>query len=489
MTKSNILVLLCDQLKLDLLGCYGDNLVKTPNIDQLAEKSFVFDQAYTPTAICSPARASLMTGLYPHTHHMYNNSSPRYSHTLHLPSDVIMIQDWAASQTDYESAYFGKWHIGPADDLFNSSFHHTANNLNDPPLFAKGTMWHPGKYLAPTVKTCVCETAGTLDIPMEKFPDVVAAQYTKDFLLTRNKEKPFLLFCAFPGPHSPWFVPDSFGIRYKPSDIPLPANRFDNFNNKPFYQKKLRAMEDGLGIHTPYKIDDKNFQEYMSCCYSYMELIDTLVGEIIAQLKELGLYENTHIVFTSDHGDMAGAHGFLSKGAYMYDEIYRIPLIMKLAGKEEGRRIQSPVQLMDLTATFCHIMTEQPHNTMGTNRLHGHSLLPMLKNKEEWLRKVHYAEFHGDWYGHYSARMVTDGKWKLVWNFSDLCELYDLERDPEEITNLFYNSTYCNIRHHYFEILLEEAERLDDYICFAKNATPSEILEVEDRLFKENHYQ
>ena len=104
--RPNVLVFFCDQLRRDLLDCYGDTLVRTPHIDALAAEAVVFDQYYTPTPICSPARASLMTGLYPHEHHMFNNSSPRYSYCEHLRPDVWMLPDWIAAETNYESAYF-----------------------------------------------------------------------------------------------------------------------------------------------------------------------------------------------------------------------------------------------------------------------------------------------------------------------------------------------------------------------------------------------
>lgn len=96
----NVLVIFCDQLRIDLLGCYGGSLVRTPNIDALAAESTMFDRAYTPTALCSPARASLMTGLYAHSHHLFNNSTPPYSYCEHPRSDIAMIQDWIDDETD-----------------------------------------------------------------------------------------------------------------------------------------------------------------------------------------------------------------------------------------------------------------------------------------------------------------------------------------------------------------------------------------------------
>lgn len=462
--EPNILVLFCDQLRIDLLGCYGGRLVRTPNIDALACESVVFDRAYTPCALCSPARASLMTGVYPHRHHMFNNSTPGYSYCEHLRPDMQILPDWAAKHTDYETAYFGKWHIGPAADLFNSAFHRTHPRPGEEPLqlpFLANSHWHPNTAMGPLVRSFANGQAGAIDVPIERFPDAVAAAYTRRFLRERRPgSPPFLAFCAFPGPHSPWLVPDAFGIRYDPAAIPMWPNRHDTLAGKPIGQKKLRL----LGAHKANEGHaDDMLRELLACCFSYLELIDSLVGDVVATLKETRQYDDTLIVFTADHGDMAGAHGFLSKGSYMYDEIYRIPLLMKPAGPPAaGRRLADIVHLMDLTATFMHTMAGAPCDGMDTHRLQGASLLPLLTGAAYWNRPVHYAEYHGDWYGHYSARMVTDGHWKLVWNLFDLCELYDLHSDPFEMTNLFYATEFRPVRERLFAQLVEQAARLED---------------------------
>src|SRR5687768_5742532 len=203
----NVLIFMCDQLRIDLLDCYGSRqtpggkgLVRTPNINALARDAVVFERAYTPTAICSPARASLMTGLYAHAHHMFNNSSPGYSYCQHLRPDAVMLPDWIAARTPYESAYFGKWHVGPADDLFASRFEHTQRPYEGGPAFLNNSHWHPSKQLGPLVRSIGGGRAGTVDVPMEGFPDVVAARYTQQFLRTRDASRPFVTFCSFPGP-------------------------------------------------------------------------------------------------------------------------------------------------------------------------------------------------------------------------------------------------------------------------------------------------
>jgi arylsulfatase A-like enzyme len=460
----NVLVFFCDQLRLDLLGCYGGEFVRTPNIDALSTRGVTFDRAYTPCALCSPARASLMTGVYPHRHHMFNNSTPGYSYCEHLRPDLQTLPGWAERHTEYATAYFGKWHIGPAEDLFSSPFQRTHPRPGELDLpFLGSSHWHPQPKLGKMVDVRAGGRAGTLDIPMERFPDCAAAGFTRRFIREQERgDQPFMAFCAFPGPHSPWLVPHEFGIRYDPDEIPLWPNREESFSGKPLNQKKLRLQEMREGS-PGYVADERALREMLACCFSYLELIDRLVGEVLSELEATGQYENTLVVFTADHGDMAGSHGFLSKGAYMYDEIYRIPMILKPAGSEgPPRRMGGPVHLMDLTATLMHLMTGSPATAMDTHDIHGGSLLPVLDGTGEWDRLVHYAEYHGDWYGHYSSRMVTDGQWKLVWNLSDLCELYDLQRDPHELSNLFCDPAQRGERDRYFELLREEASRLGD---------------------------
>jgi len=392
---------------------------------------------------------------------MFNNSSPGYSYCEHLRPDIAILPDWAAAETAYETAYFGKWHIGPAEDLFKSRFNHTHPRPDQDDLpFLNSSHWHPSTGLAPLVKSFANGRAGTLALPMERFPDVAAADYTRYFLRNaRSGGRPFCAFCAFPGPHSPWMVPDSFGIRYDPARIKPWANRKDGYAGKPYNQIKLSLL-DKLGSSQSDR--DSELRDLLACLFSYMELIDEQVGAVIGELKRTGLYDNTMIIFTADHGDMAGAHGFLSKGSYMYDETYRIPLIVRMPGTAKMRRIGAPVHLMDVTATLMHVMRGEETNAMATHALQGLSLMPLLTDRNSWPRSIHYAEYHGDWYGHYSARMVTDGKWKLVWNLSDFSELYDLENDPLELANLFYSPACKSTRERYFKILAQEATRLED---------------------------
>jgi arylsulfatase A-like enzyme len=117
---------------------------------------------------------------------------------------------------------------------------------------------------------------------------------------------------------------------------------------------------------------------------------------------------------------------------------------------------------MDATATMVHLMAGEQVRDIGFGDLDGRSMLPLTEGATDWYKSVNYSEYHGDWYGHYSSRMVTDGRWKLVWNLSDLGELYHLEEDPHELNNLFYEPSARRTRDGYFGVLRDEADRFGD---------------------------
>jgi arylsulfatase A-like enzyme len=146
----------------------------------------------------------------------------------------------------------------------------------------------------------------------------------------------------------------------------------------------------------------------------------------------------------------------------MYDETYRIPMIFKPPGGSDVKRVSQTVNLMDVTATMVHLMAGEQVRDIGSGEMDGHSMLPLAQGGTDWHKSVNYSEYHGDWYGHYSSRMVTDGRWKLVWNLTDLCELYDLEEDPHELKNLFYDPSRKEVRDRYIEVLEEEGRRTGD---------------------------
>lgn len=446
--KPNVLVFFCDQMRRDALGCYGNGIVRTPHLDALADGSTVFDRAYTPTPLCSPARASLMSGLYPHAHHMFNNSTKRYSYCQYARPDLRMLGHWAAERGEYETAYFGKWHIGPAEDLAASGFEQTMH------------AGHPSFSAAQMAVSFASGYGGAADVPLDEFPDVRVANRCVEFLRRRKGDRPFLLFCALPGPHPPWIVPKAFGLRHRPEDMRLWPNCHDPMEGKPLYQRKLRLLG-GAESRWPDGPDrDRRLRELLACSNTYVELVDEMAGRVLAEIARQELDGSTVVLFTADHGSMDGAHGMLSKGGYLYEETCRIPMLARIPG-QAPQRLAQPVHLMDVTATVLHAMAGEKVADMGSGALHGESLLP-LAERGEWARRYHYAEYHGDWYGHYSSRMVTDGEWKLVWNFTDWCELYDLANDPWEMENRFRDPACREKRDELFGAIIQEARRLED---------------------------
>jgi arylsulfatase A-like enzyme len=459
---NNILVFFVDELRSDMLSCYGNKVIRTPNLDELAKDSIIFDNCYTPTALCSPARASLFTGVYPHKHQiLVNTGLPKWSYCSRLKPEMTMLQDWVKEQNQYETAYFGKWHIGSDDELMASRFDH--KGVYEHP---KNATYHPGPWLGKLVEPAGNGIAGLLDVPMSSFPDVQVAEMAESYLENRKSDKPFLLYCAFPGPHPLWMLPEEFGIRYSPDDIPLWDNRYEiNSENKASYPRRLAGIDPLEPGEKTRKQRDELLRSVLACEYSYIELVDMMTGRVIDILKKTGQYENTTIIFTADHGSMSGAHEVAYKGAYMYNETYKIPLLCKLPGSSAAKRTDICVNLMDITATIMHLISGNTHSKLGNQMLDGASFLPAIHNKSDWNKEFHYAEYHGDDFGHYSSRMITNGEWKLIYNFSDKCEMYDLKNDPGELHNLFNDENFFDRRSSLMRNMLSLADVYDDG-CF-----------------------
>jgi arylsulfatase A-like enzyme len=403
-----------------------------------------------------------MTGVYPHKHGVLKNTGiPKTRRECEVLPGTTMLQDWAKKNTNYELAYFGKWHIGNDDVLMNSNF-----DFKKPQIHPKGNTHHPGPWLGEISYSIANGRAGLVKCPVNEYPDVVVASDTCDYLEHRNKANNFLLFCSFPGPHDPWLIPEEYGIKYSPEDIPLWSNIHEKEkleDAKPHIQKFRKLLDSLYCSGASDREREAVLREALAFQFTYVDLIDKQIGRVLDCLEKHGLYENTHIIFTADHGSMSGAHDRINKGTYMYNETYRVPLLYKKAGRPVSGKSGKTVSLLDVTASIMHIMSGSEKTEMSGHYLDGKSFITQLeKDVQNSDDDFYYAEYHGDDYGGYSSRMVTNGKWKLVWNFTDKCELYNLENDPGELNNLFYVEDCKNKCNELLEVILKKAEVYED---------------------------
>ncbi|MDQ3247667.1 MAG: sulfatase-like hydrolase/transferase, partial [Chloroflexota bacterium] len=230
-------------------------------------------------------------------------------------------------------------------------------------------------------------------------------------------------------PHLPNVVPEPYASLYPPSSIPPWLNFADALQNKPYIQQQQRRT---------WGIDDWTWADWAPIVGRYLgeiTLLDAQIGRVLAMLEKLGLAQNTLVIYTADHGDLCGGHGLIDKHFVMYEELVRVPLLLRWPGRiAPGQRCAHFIaHALDLAATFCELAgVDQPASFTGT------SLVPLLTIPDvakEWRQDI-FASYHGNQFGLYSQRMVRDERWKYVWNATAEDELYDLQHDPGEITNL-----------------------------------------------------
>jgi arylsulfatase A-like enzyme len=443
--RPNVLLLLTDQERADLLA--PDGLpVETPNLDRLRTEGTWFDRAYTPVGICTSARASLLTGLYPHAHGMLNNSHEADAIRTELPSDTPTFGP-LLREAGYEPTYAGKWHVdrrgpeafgfeyvGGADDVGYDDA-----DLVDPIHTADGTL----------------VAARTTRDP-ETLPAARLADRTVETLrrwADGDHGGPSFHRTDFVGPHFPYVVPEPYASLYDPEDVERWPSYDETFAEKP------AVHEQYLQYRGVAEFDWATWAEAVARYFGFVSFIDEQVGRVLDALDDFGLADDTAVVHAADHGDFAGAHRQFNKGPMMYEDVYRIPLVVRHPGEvDAGRRCDAFVRLHDLMPTFLD-WADAP----VPEDLHARSLRPLLSGDrpDDWPDSV-YAQYHGDEFGLYSQRMVRTGRYKFVYNGPDRNELYDLRSDPHELRNLAGHPEYHGVAAALSDRLVAWMERVDD---------------------------
>ncbi len=427
MPQPNLLFLITDQQRADTVE--PATLCQTPNIDRLAATGARFSRCYAPNPICSPTRASLMTGLLPHSHGMVDVTHAVPAYRAELKAGLPF---WSQNlQTaGYRTGYFGKWHIERTNRLENFGFevYQVEQYQQLQGLVERNVQMAP-----------VCRVRqkgykdfllyGVTDNPVETTPEYQLYTGGIDFLrqAAQQPERPWALFLSTEAPHDPYLVPRPYYERYDPARIPAPASFEDDLAGRPgIYRRIQRVWRD---------LDWSQFAEATACYYALCSLIDDQIGRILAVLAELGQIENTIIVFTSDHGDYMGAHRLMLKGIPAFEEAYRVPLILSGPGIPAGRQVGQIVSLLDLAPTLVQLTTG------GEFPCFGRSLLPLLQAEPGGWPAEAFAECHGQRF-YYTQRILWRDNYKYIFNGFDSDELYDLAADPHELRNLAGNPVY-----------------------------------------------
>ena len=461
--RPNFVLIMTDTQATNVIGAYASARaldLGTPNIDRLAETGIKFEHAYTTCPLCTPARAGLFTGIYPHTAGAWTNNLPL--------GDNVITMGRRFSDGGYRTGYIGKWHLdghdyfgtGICPDGWDPAYWFDGKNYLDELTQDEITLWRRGLNSPADLREHDIQPGFTW---AHRIGDRAI-----DFL-QRHADGPFLLVVSYDEPHHPYTCPPEYAERFMDYDYPLGPGAFDTLEDKPAHQ---REWAESAAIGRRVRNGTIRDSMYFGC----NSFVDAEIGRVIDATHRL-VPENTVVIFTSDHGDMLGAHQLTGKGPVMYEEITHIPLIIELPTAESGASLPQP---------FARLLSERDLGGEGSRRggvatlvshidllptmlelarldvppiLEGESLVPQLLGEEDPDRGVaiefqRYEIEHDSWGGFQPVRGWVEGRHKLVINLLYSDELYDLADDPGEVTNLIDDPAMVGVRDRLHDRLL-----------------------------------
>jgi len=468
--RLNLLFIMTDQQRWDALSIAGNTILKTPNLDRIGNEGVYFKNAISQCPVCGPARSSLMTGRTIENTRVLTNMDASVPELIPMPC-----YDEILSDQGYATEYYGKWHaplgralkydnaVAPAATaewergpglsvLYNDYLNEHMKRINlyrNPEMAHSGMQeqtfdHHPYKTnpldsrhgMLPGIKTdengdklrvLQPDQHGVSTVPAEHTTTAFNVKETLDALERLAKEnQPFSLHCSIFCPHSPITPSEPYASMFKPQDMVPPVSISDPMDNSPYLHANGRSS-------LPQYADPGKIKYMIANYYALVKEIDIWMGTILDKLDELGLADNTLIIFTSDHGEMLGAHGMREKNIF-YEESVHIPLMMRFPGKiTPGTVVEAPVSQIDLFATIFDYLEGGAHDSDGE------SLRRYIESSST--QKDAFAVSEWNWRGPVSPNlMVRTKEWKyFIPNTADskvMNVLYDLKNDPHEMNNL-----------------------------------------------------
>ena len=452
--RPNVLWITTDQQRFDTIAALGYPHMHTPNLDRIARSGVAFSRSYCQSPICTPSRASFMTGLYPSAVHQNRNGAAYFPAGYR---DEPLLLSKMLANGGYDCGLVGKLHLasnqrGPekrSDDGFRYYQYSTRPDL---PGFLEEDyhLWLMAKGQDPaTVLGRKANERHGLEgfLPPSQDDDGTpptlhqaawCAEKATEFI-SMSRTNPWFLCLNFFHPHPPFDPPWEFYRRFDPAALPRPQYRESDLEN----QRRLS----GVGFQTDARRpDERDIQLVRAAYFAMIELVDEQIGKVLDVLAESGQLQHTLIIFNSDHGEMLGDHGLTSKGCRFYEGLVRVPLIWSWSQLlKQGLVNDTLVELTDIVPTVLDIAgLDIPR------QMHGRSLLPILTGQS--LGHEHREHVRSEYYGAQGGEamfgtMYRDLRWKLVVYHGHPCgELYDLDTDPNEFNNLWDDSNFQGVK-------------------------------------------
>ncbi|MBK1876881.1 sulfatase family protein [Pelagicoccus mobilis] len=416
--RPNIVFILIDDQRYDFLSFLDHPWIETPRIDELASHGMYFDQAFVTTSLCSPSRASIVTGVYAHTHGVIDNDTPVPENLDTFPKEL--------QKGGYHTGFVGKWHMGGSNDMPRPGFDYWASfrgqgPYNDPEMNIDGEVYQKKGYT----------------------PDVLTDLAVEFIEEQTQSDKPYFLYLSHKSIHEDFTPARRHAGRYSDLEIPLPesfGNSEANYAGKPDWLKKQRVSWHGAerdyGI-LDYGSFDRFFQLYSECMLG----VDESVGRIADTLERLGELDNTVIIYFSDNGYLIGEHGLIDKRV-MYEESIRVPAFIHWPSKIKEASVNSEFVLnVDLGPTILDIAG------IGTpESMHGESFLPLIEGESDGWRQDFVYEYFIDPNAVQTPTIfglrTKDYSYMTYHGVWDLFELYDMQKDPNQRNNLLGEVDY-----------------------------------------------
>ncbi len=420
--KPNVLYILCDDLRPEAVGCLGSEHVKTPHIDALAKRGVIFKNTFCTTSLCSPSRASILTGLYAHRHGVRDNFTELPKQLAHWPARL--------HDTGYKTAYIGKWHMGEDNDDPRPGF--------DWFITHKGQ----GKYF---------DTEWNVNVQKRETPKGyythVVTDYALDWLKQRKSDEPWALCLGQKAPHSFYFPEPKYEHTFDDVKVPYPASAMMLDDKPEWIRQRLTTWH---GIYGPLfewrkKFPDTrpeavvDFQNMIHAYWGTVLSIDDSVGRLTEFLTETGQLENTIIVFMGDNGLLEGEHGMVDKRT-MHEPSIRIPMIAAGPGLPADKVIDAQVLTLDVAPSILDLCGAPP-----LENIQGRSVKAVCNEGDPSWRKGWFYEYNYEKQFPYTPniRGIRTADWKFMhYPHGDgspdrhMAEMYDLKHDPLELTNL-----------------------------------------------------
>ncbi len=438
----NLLVLLCDQQQRNVLGPYGGP-APTPTWDRMAENGVVFDRYYCATPMCVPTRPSMMNARWPHQHGSICNSTKAYA-TLHEGEELLIdrLQD-----AGYHVGYEGIWHINrPEQDDRTGEYAHFVSSgfpyeLQGEMLVEQGR--RPDDQRAPVFTPTdhgdekaqiSVPVPATWTRPIEQHPDMMRARHIADFILAAPEDKALAAWCSLGGPHPPLLVPEPYMSIFDPAELEPPPGFGADMSELP---RSVRESPGALGVEG-WGWD--RWSVAIAAYLGYTAFVDHCMGVVLDALEQSGRLDDAVVIASTDHGEMLGALNIYQKFV-MYDRSARVPFIIRAPGIEPGRRAHLTSQT-DFAPTVLELLGMEP-----LERAEGESLAPILRDPSTPSRECTFYEYNGWKDGGFKMRAVVSERCKYVYSHEDRDQLFDLERDPDELTNLVDDPAHAGLVH------------------------------------------